>query len=113
MLKTNHICGVFVCLMISLLAGCGNDQADVPEAVETEGDAMVLGYLNTKDYRITITLGSDEPLYTISAQNGNVLARDLVLLELSVRFPELQQVVETGMADLDARLAPSQLEIQR
>jgi hypothetical protein len=112
MVNTDQIYGVVVCLLISLLGGCGKHQSDAPEVVETEAHATVLGYLNSKDYRITIRSGSQEPLYTVSEQNGNVLARDLALLELSMRFPDLQQVVETGSADFDARLAPSQVEIQ-
>lgn len=113
MLKTNYICAVVACLLLSLLGACGRHQADAPESIETETHAPVLGYLNTKDYRITISSGSQEALYTVSTPNGHVLARDLALLELGMRFPELQQVVETGVADLGARLAPSQLEIQR
>ena len=96
--------------MILLLGGCcGSDQGTASKRAEPE--APVLGYLDTKDYRITITSGSQAPLYTVRDAHGAVLARDLSQLELSMRFPELQQVVETGMADLDASLTPSPLEM--
>lgn len=106
--------GIYVVLMLTAvcwLGGCADRQRERNAALEPGLDEMPLGYLNTKDYRIIITSSPHEPLYTVSTQKGSVLARDLSLLELSVRFPELRQVVETGTADLDARLGPSQPEV--
>jgi len=77
-------------------AGCRspNDAQD-----STARESAVIGHLQTIDKFITIRTGPDGPLYTVKSDSGKVLAVDLSIRELSAKFPELEAVVEKGVAN--------------
>ena len=64
----------------------------------------VLGHLQTVDRKITLYGGGDEVTFSVATLDGEVLGENLTLGQLRTRFPRLVQPVESGMADLDARL---------
>ena len=65
----------------------------------TAAGQVVIGHLKTKDKSVTIHVGPDGPLYTVTSKSGEVLAVNLSTRELSENFPELQDVAEKGIAD--------------
>ena len=62
-------------------------------------DQVVIGHLKTADKSVTIHVGPNGPFYTVTSKAGEVLAFNLSTRELSEKFPELQDVVEKGIAD--------------
>ncbi len=77
------------------------DSVPEPRGIASTGqpDGPVVGHLKTRDKLITIRTGNDGPLYTVKSEDGTVLAVDLPPDELSVKFPDLKNVVEGGIAD--------------
>jgi hypothetical protein len=65
----------------------------------------VIGQIRTRDKVIIILSGADGRLYTVKSKEGNILAKDLNSGELNVKFPELKNLVENGLAgDASLRL---------
>jgi hypothetical protein len=60
----------------------------------------VIGYLKTRDKVITIPVGTAGPLYTVTSKDGKTLAVDLPPSGLAARFPELNGVLNEGIADV-------------
>jgi hypothetical protein len=73
--------------------------------VSREGDNQlpVIGHLEFRDQMVTIFSGSNGPLYTVTAKDGQRLAAQLGERELHARFPDLYQNMKTSMAGNDAR----------
>jgi hypothetical protein len=67
------------------------------EGEQTKGS--IIGRLKTRDRVITITSGSDGPLYTIESKDGEMIATNLSGEELATRFPALYEKIEKSLAD--------------
>ncbi len=77
------------------------------ERVEArEEGGTVIGHLKTRGKMITIRTGPDGPQYTVKSDDGRVLAVNLDQDQLSARFPDLNAILEDGLAGDDARLYP-------
>jgi hypothetical protein len=75
-------------------------RASVPvEEAAAQADAPVFGSLVTRFGTIETKLGPDGGLYTVTAPDGTVLARDIDSKELEAGFPEFHLLME---ADVDA-----------
>ncbi|MFC1762726.1 hypothetical protein ACFL6U_11700 [Planctomycetota bacterium] len=90
--------------LLFCLAGCRS--ADPITANQV--NQPVLGHLQTVDRIITIHGGQPDVTYTVATRDGRILGECLTLVQLREQFPSLVQPVETGMADLDARLDSAQ-----
>ncbi len=87
--------------------------APASPSTETESAEPVVGHLKTRDKVITIRTGAAGPLYTVTSENGTVLATDLSPAELSARFPDLERVVKSGIADWAGTTGHMSIEIPR
>ena len=77
------------------LTACISESGNSPESIT----GPVIGHLKTNDKLITIQVRPDGPLYTVTSNEGVVLAVDLPEKELVAKFPELKEVIEQGVAD--------------
>ncbi len=79
---------------------------NAPDHNLTTPDPVVIGYIKQKSKIVTIKLGPAGILYTVSTEDGSVLAKDLPPRRLFVQFPELKKTVKNGIAANDASLGP-------
>ena len=78
-----------------------------------EQDGSVVGMLKTNEYIIVVASGVNGPVYTVKNSAGTVLGDKLSSGELAARFPALEELVNTGVADdarLDLRHLPEELQ---
>ena len=73
----------------------------------------VIGHLHARDKIVTITSGSDGPVFSVKSSNGDKLADLLSIYELIARFPDLENVVKRGIAGNDASLGPEYMRKYR
>lgn len=59
----------------------------------------VIGHLETRDYRITITSHNREPQYIISTKEGSRVAADLSQKELKTQYPDVYRKLRSAVAD--------------
>jgi len=67
--------------------------------------SRTLGVLKTNEYIVIIAKETDHNLYTVKSENGTILGDQLSKVPLATKFPELVELVNTGIAD-DASLNP-------
>ena len=67
-------------------------------------DDAVIGHLQTRDKILTIRCSTHGPLYTVKSKDGKLLAVDLSSKDLYAEFPDLKEIVESGLAGEDASL---------
>jgi hypothetical protein len=68
------------------------------------GEAIVIGYLQTRDRIVTISRDSEGAVYTVKKKNGKTLAAGLREKDFQVKFPVLHDQVKNGLAGNDASL---------
>jgi hypothetical protein len=95
----------FAGLAFILVSSCASDPGPSTSGVSREGDNQlpVIGHVEFRDQMVTILSGSNGPLYTVTAKDGQRLAAQLGELELHARFPDLYQKMKASMAANDAR----------
>ena len=118
-----------LCLFALFVGGCshgtGSPQTALPKTPpgpRPDGDVVqllpnergkavpvgpIIGHLETRDKRITVRSGPDGPVYTVKSDDGKILAEGVPQSQLLARFPELESLVEHGIAADDARLRPA------
>ena len=70
--------------------------------------SRTLGVIKTNEYIVIIANGADHNLYTVKSESGTILGDQLSKVQLTSKFPELVELVNTGIAD-DASLNPRYL----
>lgn len=63
----------------------------------------VIGYLEKRNYVITIMASPQGTIYSIATKDGKILHENVSAEQLKAKAPELYQAVKTGLAN-DARL---------
>ena len=58
----------------------------------------VIGHLQTRHFRVTISEGANGPHYTVQSTDGRQLAEQLRPDELAARWPELHQTIQSALA---------------
>lgn len=54
----------------------------------------ILGYIETRNWKIAIKVGN---FYTVYSSTGKVLAEDITLEQMRIRFPNLHKVLQDGV----------------
>ena len=67
--------------------------SSLPQAPETPSVGRSIVVLQTRDYRVTIFSGQQEPRYSIATDHGIALADNLSASDLQGRFPELHEII--------------------
>ncbi len=111
MLMDRLLSAVLVAVVICSVRGCQKPTA--PQASPARAapatqprprgsaDGPVIGYLKTRDKVVTIRAGAEGPLYTITSKDGQVLAANSPASALAADFPDLNGIVNEGIADVD------------
>lgn len=82
-------------ILLSFLAtGCGG--ALLPETEGTD-TGHVIGHLQLRDRRLTMSANNGETRFTVRGSDGRVVAADLTLAELRSRHPDLFEVYSTSL----------------
>ena len=63
----------------------------------------VIGYLEKRNYTITIKSGPQGTIYSIATKDGNIVHENVSAEQLKAKAPELYEAVKTGFAN-DARI---------
>ena len=96
-MRTDHLLPALVAIAgLGALACFPTVQSKAPQ---TSPPVTVVGYLETRDHRITLHGGRR---YSIADRNGKVLARNVTLNQLMATNPRLHGVLQRAVA-LDAR----------
>ena len=95
-MRTDHLLPTLVAI-----AGFGAISCFPPvrSQPQTSAPTAIVGYLETRDHRITLHGGRR---YTIADRNGKVLARNVTLNQILATNPRLHGVLQRAVA-LDAR----------
>jgi hypothetical protein len=72
-------------------------------AINAEETYPVIGYLEKRNYVITIKSSPHGTIYSIATKDGKVLHENVSAEQLKAKAPELYQAVKTGLAN-DARV---------
>lgn len=82
-----------------------NSPAAVAASVgaKTTDSYPIIGYLEKRNYVITIKSSPHGTIYSIATKDGRVLHENVSAEQLKARAPELYQAVKTGLAN-DARV---------
>jgi hypothetical protein len=82
--------------------------APVTPAVSSSGTAKesypVIGYLQKRNYEITIKSSPRGTIYTVTTKDGKILHENVSAEQLKAQAPELYQVIKSGFAN-DARVS--------
>jgi hypothetical protein len=70
---------------------------------QAEASYPVIGYLEKRDYVITIKAAPQGTIYSIATKDGKILHENVSAEQLKAKAPELYNAVKTGLAN-DARL---------
>lgn len=96
-------------LVVALLAGCyitvasltspRDSMADFDDPIDqdmaTNDDApLVLGEIVSRDMTVRINAGEDEPTYTVTDDEGEILVDQITAEELRRQFPDLPDVTQ-------------------
>lgn len=81
-------------LLTLLSAGCGATLLPDAEATDT---GHVIGHLQMKDRRLTMSAAGGETRFTVRTRDGRTIASDLTLAELRSRHPDLFEVYSTSL----------------
>lgn len=75
----------------------------VATKAKAEESYPVIGYLEKRDYVITIKASPQGTIYSIATKDGKILHENVSAEQLKAKAPELYEAVKTGLAN-DARL---------
>jgi hypothetical protein len=104
-----------VAVLVIVLAGCSSS----PEKRSAEpsgklvsdpadGDA-VIGYLEKREWVITIKEGPRGPVYSVATKSGRIVHENLSAEQLKAQLPELHELIKTGVAE-DAGMRSSKFD---
>ncbi len=105
--------GLLGCVALTLAEDVKQSPApkatSAPPAAATSAGAKpaepypVIGYLEKRDYVITIKASPKGTIYSIATKDGKILHENVSAEQLKAKAPELYNAVKTGLAN-DARL---------
>jgi hypothetical protein len=83
--------------------------ANVPAAAASNADTKaesfpIIGYLEKRNYVITIKSSPHGTIYSIATKDGKTLRENVSAEQLKAKAPELYEAVKTGLAN-DARIS--------
>ena len=105
--------GLLGCVALALADDAKQNPApkadNVPAATASSADAKaaesfpIVGYLEKRNYVITIKSSPHGTIYSIATKDGKTLHENVSAEQLKAKAPELYEAVKTGLAN-DARL---------
>lgn len=72
-------------------------------SAKVEESYLIIGYLEKRNYVITIKAAPQGTIYSVATKDGKVLHENVSAEQLKAKAPELYEAVKTGLAN-DARL---------
>lgn len=88
---------VFGCRLVLVGWGCGGQSAGVPPEI-AEGRPPVIGHLEMRNEVVTIMSGYGGPVYTITAEDGGILAEQLSEQEMKAISPRIYRLLKSSYA---------------
>jgi len=103
-------------VLVIVLAGCTSpekrsaDQSGNRVAASDPADRdAVIGYLEKREWVITIKEGPHGPVYSVATKTGRIVHENLSAEQLKAQLPELHELIKTSVAG-DASLRSSKFD---
>lgn len=77
--------------------------ATASAGVKSAESYPIIGYLEKRNYVITIKAAPQGTIYSVATKDGKILHENVSAEQLKAKAPELYQAVKTGLAN-DARM---------
>ncbi len=87
-----------LCWLVLAIAGCGSRTA----LEQTEGwkhEFQVIVHIAARNEVVTIMSGYEGRLYTVTARDGGIIARNICEQELQTNLPHIYHFLKTSYAD--------------